>query len=95
MFARTDFWLGLAVGVVAGAFGYHLDPDNIKTIGIIPKNFTGNINFVGNSSIEGAKLALINEESLDEMIKIKDEIKVLELSLEEEFQDLFVKELAF
>lgn len=81
--------------VVAGAFGYHLDPDNIKTIGIIPKNFTGDINFVGNSSIEGAKLALINEESLDEMIKIKDQIKVLELSLEEEFQDLFVKELTF
>ncbi len=24
MFARTDFWIGLAVGVVAGAFGYKL-----------------------------------------------------------------------
>ena len=22
MFTRTDFWIGLAVGVVAGAFGY-------------------------------------------------------------------------
>lgn len=22
MFQRTDFWIGLAVGVVAGAFGY-------------------------------------------------------------------------
>lgn len=24
MFSRTDFWIGLAVGVVAGAFGYKL-----------------------------------------------------------------------
>lgn len=24
MFKNTDFWIGLAVGVVAGAFGYKL-----------------------------------------------------------------------
>ncbi|WP_378951739.1 hypothetical protein [Pelosinus sp. sgz500959] len=24
MFSRTDFWIGLAVGVVAGAFGYKM-----------------------------------------------------------------------
>lgn len=24
MFTKTDFWIGLAVGVVAGAFGYKL-----------------------------------------------------------------------
>lgn len=24
MFGRSDFWIGLAVGVVAGAFGYKL-----------------------------------------------------------------------
>lgn len=81
--------------IIAGAFGYHLNPENIKMIGIIPKGFTGNINFVGNSSIEGAKLALINKKSLNEMIKLKDKVKVLELSLEEDFQDLFVKELEF
>ena len=76
--------------VIAGAFGYHLNPENMKTIGIIPKDFTGEINFVGNSSIEGAKLALISEKSLKEMIKLKEEIKVVELSIEEDFQDLFV-----
>jgi len=24
MFSKTDFWIGLAVGVVAGAFGYKM-----------------------------------------------------------------------
>lgn len=81
--------------VIAGAFGYHVNPDSIKTIGIIPKGFKGEISFVGNSSVEGARLALINEDILEEMTSLKDEVTVLELSTKQAFQEYFVRELSF
>ncbi|KNF08393.1 ferredoxin [Gottschalkia purinilytica] len=81
--------------VVAGAFGYHLNPESIKKISLIPKGFKGTITFVGNSSIEGARLSLINKDILDKMSYIKENIKVLELSMSDEFQETFIKELSF
>jgi uncharacterized 2Fe-2S/4Fe-4S cluster protein (DUF4445 family) len=81
--------------VIAGAFGYHLNKESIKTIGLIPQGFKGKISFVGNSSVEGARIALISEEKLKEMSEVRNNIKVVELSIKEEFQDYFVKELSF
>lgn len=81
--------------VIAGAFGYHLNPESINTVGIIPKGFRGKINFVGNSSIEGARIALINKNKLKEMSEIKKDIRVIELSTREDFQDHFIKALNF
>lgn len=81
--------------VIAGAFGYHLNPESIMTIGLIPQGFKGKISFVGNSSLSGARLALISEEKLKEMSEVKESIKVVELSVKKEFQDYFVKELSF
>ncbi len=81
--------------VIAGAFGYHLDPENIKTVGLIPKGFKGDINFVGNSSIEGARLSLINRNLLEDMKREAENISVLELSTRAEFQDYFIRELRF
>lgn len=81
--------------IIAGAFGYHMNIESIKTIGIIPKGYIGKISFVGNSSIEGARLSLVNKDMLNEMIKLKDEIEVLELSMKESFQECFIKQLSF
>lgn len=81
--------------VIAGAFGYHLNPESISIVGIIPKGFRGKINFVGNSSIEGARIALINKEKLKEMSEIKKSMKVIELSTRYDFQDHFIKALNF
>lgn len=81
--------------VIAGAFGYHINSESIKSIGIIPKGFKGKITFVGNSSIEGARLALINEKVLKNMVDLRKNINVLELSVKEEFQEYFIRELTF
>lgn len=32
MFTRTDFWIGLAVGVVAGAFGYKYMQNRVQQL---------------------------------------------------------------
>ncbi|MFD3157817.1 ASKHA domain-containing protein [Haloimpatiens sp. FM7330] len=81
--------------VIAGAFGYHINGESIKTIGIIPKGFKGKVTFVGNSSVEGARLALINKGCLSEMQRLKGDIKILELSTDDDFQKHFIKELNF
>lgn len=81
--------------VIAGAFGYHINPESIKILGIIPKGFKGKITFVGNSSIEGARLSLLNKDSSKAMVDIRENIKVIELSTREDFQDYFVKALSF
>lgn len=81
--------------VIAGSFGYHINPESIMDISLIPKNFKGKITFVGNSSIEGARLALINDNMLRSMTAVKSGIEVLELSTKPKFQEYFVKELKF
>ncbi|MDF2547749.1 MAG: (Fe-S)-binding protein [Anaerosolibacter sp.] len=81
--------------VIAGAFGYHLNPDNIQEIGLIPKGFKGKVSFVGNSSVEGARLALINKDVLNKISSFRNKMEVLELSMKDEFQSCFVKELKF
>lgn len=81
--------------VIAGAFGYHINPESILRIGLIPKGFKGEITFAGNTSIEGARLAAINKNILVLMDKIKDEMETLELSTDEDFQNYFIRELNF
>lgn len=81
--------------VIAGAFGYHINPESIKRIKLIPEGFDGQISFAGNSSIEGARLALVDDKILQRMIDLKDNINVVELSAKHEFQDYFIKALSF
>ena len=81
--------------VIAGAFGYHINPDSIREIGFLPKGFKGQITFVGNSSAEGARLALINKGVMAQIKELKNRVEVLELSTNPRFQDYFVKALGF
>lgn len=80
---------------IAGAFGYHINPNNIIEIGLIPKGFNGKIKFLGNTSLEGARLVLINRDYYRKVYDIKKDMEVLELSLKENFQDIFVAQLNF
>jgi uncharacterized 2Fe-2S/4Fe-4S cluster protein (DUF4445 family) len=81
--------------IIAGAFGYHIDEENILNIGLIPKGFNGEISFVGNTSIEGARLAAVNKSCLIEMEAVQGEMEALELSTDSRFQDYFIAELNF
>lgn len=81
--------------VIAGAFGFHINPQSIREIGLLPKGFKGKISFVGNSSAEGARLALLNQGVMTQIKELKHRIEVLELSTDSRFQDYFVKALGF
>ncbi len=81
--------------IVAGSFGYHLNPENLKRIGLLPGEYTGKITFVGNSSLSGASLAMLNQEILREMERLAPLIQVLDLSSHPDFRDYFISHLDF
>jgi len=81
--------------LIAGSFGYHLNLESIRSIGLIPKNLNTSVYFVGNSSLEGAKGAMLSALQLTQLDLLQNEIQVLELSTSDRFQEFFIKELGF
>lgn len=92
--------IGISVGdvdeiLVAGAFGFHLQPNSLIGIGLLPDACQHKIRFVGNTAKEGAKAVLLNQQASREIQEIGQSIRILELSLQPQFQEYFVKSLAF
>lgn len=81
--------------LVAGAFGFHLRPASLAGIGLLPATCQTKIRFVGNTAKEGAKAVLLNRCAGAEVQQIGQDLKIIELSLQPEFQDYFVQALAF
>ncbi|MBU3129207.1 ASKHA domain-containing protein [Clostridium tagluense] len=80
---------------IAGSFGYHLRSKSLINIGLLPKEFEGKIDFVGNTSKSGGHALLLNKKYRSEMEKLVKEIEVIELSNGENFDKIFVKCLSF
>ena len=81
--------------LIAGSFGYHLNPNSLIGIGLLPAAFRDKIEFLGNTSKTGAQGFLINQASRLAINQTIDQIAVLELSTVDKFDRLFVKCLEF
>jgi uncharacterized 2Fe-2S/4Fe-4S cluster protein (DUF4445 family) len=81
--------------VVAGSFGYHLNPESLKRIGLLPENYSGPMTFVGNSSLSGASLVVRNRDMLNDMERLASRIRVLELGSHPGFSRKFISMLDF
>ena len=81
--------------IIAGSFGYHLNADNLKRLGMLPHNYRGPITFAGNTALSGAVLALLNQEILREMERIPEFMRVVDLASHSDFQELFISALNF
>lgn len=81
--------------IVAGSFGYHLNPESLKRIGLLPVDYAGQITFVGNSSLSGASLAILNRATLTDMESLASFIQVLDLSSHPDFANYFISQLDF
>ena len=71
--------------LLAGAFGNFINPENAKIIGLIPDIPTERINFVGNTAVTGAKMALLSMEVMDTADVISNKIRYLELAADPDF----------
>ncbi|MBI4856338.1 MAG: DUF4445 domain-containing protein [Acetobacterium woodii] len=80
---------------IAGSFGFHLRAKSLINIGLLPKEFEGKIDFVGNTSKSGGLAFLLNQKYRDEMEVLVTKIDVIELSNGENFDRIFVNCLSF
>ncbi|MCU0751648.1 MAG: ASKHA domain-containing protein [Akkermansiaceae bacterium] len=78
---------------LAGGFGMHLNVKNAIAIGLLPGFNPEQVRVVGNTSLAGALLALIDRTTLAEMEALREQVRVIELNLAEGFEDRYVEHL--
>ena len=80
---------------IAGAFGNYMDPVSAGKTGLLPPTLAEKVKPVGNAAGEGARIALVNEQEMQEMDELVRRIEFAELAASAEFQDYFIDELNF
>jgi uncharacterized 2Fe-2S/4Fe-4S cluster protein (DUF4445 family) len=80
---------------IAGSFGYHLREDSLINIGLLPKEFSGKIEFVGNTSKTGGQAFLLRKDYKDKMQHLVSDIEVIELANCPDFEKEFISFLNF
>ena len=81
--------------IIAGAFGYHARRESLFSIGLLPEIRDAKMLFVGNSSLAGAVMMLLNKKLADNVVRIARAAQVIELSQCENFEDIFIREMNF
>ncbi len=74
---------------IAGAFGNHLDIRSCITIGLLPELPAERIQFIGNSSVAGAKAVMLSHRMFEEVRRIRDRISYLELMVDPAYMEKY------
>ncbi len=78
---------------IAGAFGHYVNPESAIMIGLYPDLKRDKFVHLGNSSIEGARLALLSREKRDEIKIITRNITYIELNTNQQFMNKYTSGL--
>jgi len=81
--------------LIAGSFGYHLRAKSLINIGLLPPEFEGRIEFIGNTSKSGGQAFLLNKSYRAQMARLVKNIEVIELANYKDFDKVFVSCLNF
>ena len=79
---------------LAGGFGMHLDIDNTIACGLLPGFARKQVQLVGNTSLAGAYLSLLDVSVLDEIKRVAKAIEMVELNLDPEFEGCYIDQLS-
>ncbi len=79
---------------LAGGFGMHINVPNAIGCGLLPGFTPKQVQVVGNTSLAGAYLALLDSGVLDELTRIGKRLDAVELNLDPGFEDCFIEQLA-
>jgi uncharacterized 2Fe-2S/4Fe-4S cluster protein (DUF4445 family) len=85
----------IAQVLLGGSFGTYLTPASAVRIGLVPNLPLTRIVAAGNVAGEGAKIAALSVTERAAANAVLDEVEYVELSGREDFNDLFVDQLAF
>ena len=80
---------------IAGQFGKYISMDSFFGVGLLPKEFEGKVEYLGNTSLTGAYMALLDKNAIEYMTEISVETEFFELSKLEEYEKIFAKALRF
>ena len=80
---------------IAGQFGKYISMDSFFGVGLLPKEFEGKVEYLGNTSLTGAYMALLDKNAIEYMSEISVETEYFELSKLEEYEKIFAKALRF
>lgn len=80
---------------IAGGFGFYLNPETAFCLGLLPEEFRGKLQVVGNTSLLGGIQALYNPDRYLELTKVLEESQVMDLSLDKNFQEFFLHRINF
>lgn len=72
----------------------HLDLDNAIACGLLPGFEPGQIQLVGNTSLGGATLVLLDRNIRGELSRAGREVEVVELNLDPGFEDTYIDQLS-
>lgn len=81
--------------LIAGGFGNYIRISSACTIGMLPRAFEDKVTVVGNAAGDGAKLMCLSSEARNRAAWLRDNTCYIELSAEEDFQDIFTDMLLF
>jgi uncharacterized 2Fe-2S/4Fe-4S cluster protein (DUF4445 family) len=81
--------------LLAGSFGAYLSPASAVKIGLVPRMALPRIVSAGNVASEGAKMSALSVRERAEARSIVHEVEYVELSGREDFNDMFIDQLAF
>ncbi|MGB4582478.1 MAG: ASKHA domain-containing protein [Coriobacteriia bacterium] len=81
--------------VVAGGFGYHVRPESLVRLGLVPAVWHDRVTFGGNTALAGARAALVNSAVRAEARDIAGVVRTLDLAAHPEFQQRFLVALSF
>ncbi len=79
---------------LAGGFGTHMDASHAIAAGLLPGFEPSQIQAVGNTSLGGAFLALMDAGVLDEIARIGKRMEIIELNLEPQFESHYIDQLS-
>ncbi len=81
--------------LLAGAFGNYADPEDARTLGLIPALPAPKVRGVGNAAGYGACLTLLDKNRAKEADRIARKLEYVELAGNSRFQELLVDSLLF
>ncbi|MDD3173562.1 MAG: ASKHA domain-containing protein, partial [Herbinix sp.] len=80
---------------LAGGFGYKVNIEKAVGIGLLPKELTGKIKAIGNSSLGGAIKYLLEDKAVDRMKHIIGVTSEINLSNDKDFNELYINQMYF
>ena len=80
---------------ISGGFGYYINLNNAMNINLLPKELKDKYVVLGNTSLLGGKMCLLNSSLLEQLCKRAIDSQSINLSSNQIFMDYFIENMSF